>query len=58
VDRYLSALHVPTQRGCIGRAHRGQHVLIHDRDVRVLTSTGQPVAQHQIDPDRTYQPHA
>jgi hypothetical protein len=42
----------------IGRAHRGQHVLmlIHDRDVRVLTSTGEPIAQHRINPDQTYQP--
>lgn len=43
----------------IGRAHRGQHVLllVHDRDVRVLTSNGELIAQHHIDPDRTYQPH-
>jgi transposase InsO family protein len=42
----------------IGRAHQGQHVLmlIHDRDVRVLTTDGQPIAQHRIDPDRIYQP--
>jgi transposase InsO family protein len=42
----------------IGRAHRGQHVLmlIHERDVRVLTTDGQHIAQHHIDPNRTYQP--
>ena len=42
----------------IGRAHRGQHVLmlIHDRDVRVLTTDGQHIAQHGIHPDRIYQP--
>jgi transposase InsO family protein len=42
----------------IGRAHQGQHVLmlIHDRDVRVLTTDGQPIAEHHIDPDRIYQP--
>jgi transposase InsO family protein len=41
----------------IGRAHRGRHVLllVHDRDVRVLDTNGQPVAEHHIDPDRTYQ---
>ena len=42
----------------IGRAHRGQHVLllVHDRDVRVLTTDGQRIAEHRIDPDRIYQP--
>ncbi|MGH3042176.1 MAG: integrase core domain-containing protein [Gaiellaceae bacterium] len=42
----------------IGRAHRGQHVLVlaHDRDVRVLTTDGELIAQHQIDPTRNYQP--
>jgi transposase InsO family protein len=42
----------------IGRAHRGQHVLmlIDDRDVRVLTTDGHHIAQHHIDPNRTYQP--
>ena len=42
----------------IGRAHQGQHVLmlIHDRDIRVLTTDGQPIAEHHIDPDQTYQP--
>jgi transposase InsO family protein len=42
----------------IGRAHRGQHVLmlIHDRNVRVLTTNGQHIAEHHIDPDRIYQP--
>ena len=43
----------------IGRAHKGQHVLllVDDRDVRVLTSQGELIAQHHIDPERTYQPH-
>jgi transposase InsO family protein len=43
----------------IGRAHKGRRVLllIDDRDVRVLTSDGEHIAQHHIDPDRTYQPH-
>jgi transposase InsO family protein len=42
----------------IGRAHRGQHVLmlIDDRDVRVLTTDGHHIAEHRIDPNRTYQP--
>jgi transposase InsO family protein len=42
----------------IGRAHRGQHVLllVHDRDVRVLTTDGQHIAEHHINPDRIYQP--
>lgn len=42
----------------IGRAHQGQHVLmlINDRDVRVLTTDGQHIAKHHIDPDRIYQP--
>lgn len=44
----------------IGRAHKGRHVLllVHDRDVRVLTSEGQLIAELQIDPARTYQPHS
>ncbi len=44
----------------IGRAHKGRHVLllVHDRDVRVLTSEGDPIAELRIDPDRTYQPHS
>ena len=43
----------------IGRAHKGQHVLmlVNDRDVRVLTTDGKHIADHHIDPDRTYQPH-
>lgn len=43
----------------IGRAHKGRHVLLlaHDRDVRVLTSEGELIAELRIDPDRTYQPH-
>jgi hypothetical protein len=43
----------------IGRAHKGRHVLllIHDRDARVLTSEGELIAEHHIDPERTYQPH-
>ena len=42
----------------IGRAHRGQPILmlINNRDVRVLTTDGQPIAEHRIDPNRTYQP--
>jgi len=42
----------------IGRAHQGQHVLmlINDRDVRVLTTDGQHIAEHHIDPERIYQP--
>jgi transposase InsO family protein len=42
----------------IGRAHQGQHVLIliDDRDVRVLTTDGQHLADHRIDPHRIYQP--
>jgi hypothetical protein len=42
----------------IGRAHKHQHVLIliHDRNVRVLTTNGQRIAEHHIDPDRIYQP--
>jgi transposase InsO family protein len=30
--------------------------LIDNRDVRVLTTDGQHIADHHIDPDRTYQP--
>ena len=43
----------------IGRAHKGRHVLllVHDRDVRVLTSDGELIAELHIDPNRTYQPH-
>jgi hypothetical protein len=43
----------------IGRAHKGCHVLllVHDRDVRVLTSDGELIAELRIDPHRTYQPH-
>jgi len=43
----------------IGRAHKGRHVvlLIDDRDVRVITSDGQLIATHHVDPERTYQPH-
>jgi hypothetical protein len=43
----------------IGRAHKGRRVLllVDDRDVRVLTSDGELIAQHRIDPERTYQPH-
>jgi transposase InsO family protein len=42
----------------IGRAHKGRHVLIlvNNRDVRVLTTDGEPIAEHHIDPDRIYQP--
>jgi transposase InsO family protein len=42
----------------VGRAHKGQHVLmlVNDRDVRVLTTDGKHLAEHRIDPDRTYQP--
>jgi transposase InsO family protein len=42
----------------IGRAHRGKHVLllIDDRQVRVLTTDGQHLADHHIDTDRIYQP--
>ena len=42
----------------IGRAHRGKHVLmlINDNKVRVLTTDGQHIAEHRIDPDRIYQP--
>jgi hypothetical protein len=32
-------------------------LLVHDRDVRVLTSKGELIAELRIDPDRTYQPH-
>ena len=31
-------------------------MLINDRDVRVLTTDGQRIAEHRIDPDRIYQP--
>jgi transposase InsO family protein len=43
----------------IGRAHKGRHVLIlvDDRDVRVLSSDGEFIAELRIDPDRTYQAH-
>jgi transposase InsO family protein len=43
----------------IGRAHRGTRVLllVHDRNVRVLTTDGTLITQHHIDPTRTYQPH-
>jgi transposase InsO family protein len=43
----------------IGRTHRGRRVLllIDGRDVRVLTSDGELLTRHQIDPTRTYQPH-
>jgi transposase InsO family protein len=42
----------------IGRVHKGRRVLVlvHDRDVRVLSVNGALIAQHRIDPDRTYQP--
>jgi transposase InsO family protein len=42
----------------IGRAHKGQHVLmlVNDRDVRILTTDGKHIAEHRIDPDRIYQP--
>ena len=42
----------------IGRAHQGQHVLmlIDDRNVRVLATDGQPIAEPRIDPDRISQP--
>ena len=32
-------------------------MLVNDRDVRVLTTDGKHIADHHIDPDRTYQPH-
>ena len=43
----------------IGRAHKGRRVmlLVDDRDVRVLSSDGNFIAEHRIDPARTYQPH-
>ena len=43
----------------IGRAHKGRHVLllVDDRDVRVLTTDGEYIAELQIDPHRTYPPH-
>jgi hypothetical protein len=31
-------------------------MLIDDRDVRVLTTDGQHIAEHRIDPDRICQP--
>ena len=31
-------------------------MLIDNRDVRVLTTNGQHIAQHHNDPDRIYQP--
>jgi transposase InsO family protein len=42
----------------IGRAHKGRHVLllVHDRDVRVINSNGEPIATITIDPDKLYQP--
>ena len=42
----------------IGRAHKGRHVLllVHNRDVRVISSEGEPIATIHIDPDRHYQP--
>jgi transposase InsO family protein len=41
----------------IGRAHKGRHVLllVHDRDVRVINSDGEPIATFRIDPARHYQ---
>jgi transposase InsO family protein len=41
----------------IGRAHKGRHVLllVHDRDVRVINSDGEPIATITIDPDKLYQ---
>jgi hypothetical protein len=52
--RYAGKLRHPS----IGRSHKGQHVLmlIDDRDVRVLTTDGQHIAEHRIDPDRICQP--
>jgi transposase InsO family protein len=42
----------------IGRKHAGTKVmlLIDDRDVRVLTSEGELLATHHVDPARIYQP--
>ena len=42
----------------IGRRHAGTDVLVlvHDRDIRVLTTDGQLLRQLQLDPSRDYQP--
>ena len=42
----------------VGRAHAGRRVLllVADRDVRVLSETGQLLRQLTIDPTRGYQP--
>jgi transposase InsO family protein len=42
----------------IGRAHKGQHVLllVHDRNVRIINNHGEPIATITIDPDKLYQP--
>jgi hypothetical protein len=44
----------------IGRAHKGQHILmlVDDRDVRVLSTEGAFITKLRIDPDRTYQAQA
>jgi transposase InsO family protein len=42
----------------VGRAHKGQRVLVlvADRDVRVLTAEGEVLRQLTLDPSRDYQP--
>ena len=42
----------------IGRRHAGTHilVLVHDRDIRVLTTDGELLRELVLDPSRDYQP--
>ena len=44
----------------LGRRHAGKTVLIlvHDRHVRIITTSGKPLRDFQLDPDRDYQPQA
>ena len=54
--RYASRLH----HIGLGRAHAGTRVVIlaHERDIRVLTETGELLRHLQLDPTRDYQPQA
>ncbi len=42
----------------VGRRHAGAHilVLVHDRDIRVLTTDGELLRELRLDPTRDYQP--
>jgi hypothetical protein len=42
----------------IGRRHAGTPILmlVHDLHIRIITSTGQPLRDFELDPTRDYQP--